>query len=317
MPRKPSLPAWQRKVDTLPEAWAEPLDAYAVFIELERGLARPTVEGYLTDLVQASAYLAEKESGGWKVVAGELVAAWLQSLGRHEYSTTSLARKLSALKSLAQFLHKRKMRPDDFSELLVAPKKERTLPRTLSGAEVEALLKAPRTATPQGMRDLAILELMYSSGLRVSEVCKLQLQDLDEEEGFVRVRESKRGKDRLVPVGGRALEAIGIYLHHGRPSLVGAKTGSALFLSRRGESLSRKTIWYWIAKYARQVGIEKAVKPHLLRHSFATHLLQNGADLRAIQEMLGHTDISTTEIYTKVDREKLLEGYQRYHPRNR
>ena len=219
------------------------------------------------------------------------------------------------MKHCARFLVAEKVIRNDFTELISAPKLARHLPETLSPEEVEALLDAPSRHSAQGLRDRAFLELMYSSGLRVTELCQLTLQDLDLEEGFLRVEAGKRGKDRLVPVGGKAAEAIQRYLHNGRPSLVRPKTGSALFLSNRGAALSRKTVWYWIKQYAERAGIKKPVKPHLLRHSFATHLLSNGADLRAIQEMLGHADIGTTEIYTRVDRQRLVEAHGRFPPR--
>jgi integrase/recombinase XerD len=248
-------------------------------------------------------------------VTGEDVAAWLHSLDDKEYSTSSVARKLSAVKHLARFLLAEKMIRNDFTELLSAPKLARHLPDTLSPEEVDRLLEAPSRHSAQGLRDRAFLELMYSSGLRVSELCNLMLQDIDMEDAFIRVQAGKRGKDRLVPVGRKAVEAVASYVRNGRPELVRGRTGSVLFLSKRGTVLSRKTVWYWIKEYARRAGIKKTVKPHLLRHSFATHLLSNGADLRAIQEMLGHADIGTTEIYTKVDRKRIMDAHARYHPR--
>ena len=208
------------------------------------------------------------------------------------------------------------MTVSDFTELVSAPRLSRRLPGQMSADEVEALLEAPSRHSAQGLRDRAFLELMYSSGLRVSELCGLSLQDVDLEEGFLRVQAGKRGKDRLIPVGSRAVEAVQCYLHHGRPNLVKGRTGSDLFLSNRGTAMSRKTVWHWIKQYAGRAGMDPAmIKPHLLRHSFATHLLANGADLRAIQEMLGHADISTTEIYTRVDRQRLVDSHSKYHPR--
>lgn len=305
-----------RAIDGLPPALADGVDAFGVFIELEKGHSRHTVEGYQRDVCQCAGFLAGKRGVvSWDAVRGDDVSAWLQSLDAGDYSAASLARKLSALKHLARFLVAEKVIRDDFTELLSAPKLMRHLPDTLSPEEVDALLEAPSRHSAQGLRDRAFLELMYSSGLRVSELCALTLQNLDLDEGYLRVEAGKRGKDRLTPVGRRAIEAIKTYLHTARPQLVRPKTGSAVFLSNRGTALSRKTVWHWIKKYARLAGIEKPVKPHGLRHSFATHLLSNGADLRAIQEMLGHADIGTTEIYTRVDRKQLIGAHRKFHPR--
>jgi integrase/recombinase XerD len=303
-------------VDALPAGLADGVDAFGVFIELEKGHSRHTVEGYQRDICQCARFLADKRGiSQWAAVTGEDIAAWLHSLDAGEYCPASLARKLSAVKHLARFLCAEKIVRDDFTELLSAPKLIRHLPQSLSPEEVDALLEAPSRHSAQGLRDRAFLELMYSSGLRVSELTALSLQDLDFDEGFLRVQAGKRGKDRLVPVGSRALTAVQAYLHDGRPALVRSRTGSALFLSNRGSALSRKTVWHWIKQYAERAGIAKPVKPHLLRHSFATHLLANGADLRAIQEMLGHVDIGTTQIYTRVDRQHLIEAHARFHPR--
>lgn len=305
-----------RAIDLLPPGLADGLDAFGVFIELEKGHSPHTVEGYQRDLCQCAQHIAAKKGiKSWVQVSGEDISSWLQSLDQAEYSAASLARKLSAVKHCSRFLLAEKLIANDFTELLSAPKLVRHLPDTLSPEEIDALLEAPSRHSAQGLRDRAFLELMYSSGLRVSELCSLTLQDLDLEEGFLRVIAGKRAKDRLVPVGRRAIEAVQRYLHNGRSQMVRTKTGSELFISNRGTALSRKTVWHWIHRYAEQAGINKAVKPHLLRHSFATHLLSNGADLRAIQEMLGHADIGTTEIYTRVERKHLIKAHQRFHPR--
>ena len=306
----------EKAVDALPHGLAEGVDAFGVFIELEKGHSRHTVEGYQRDICQCAGYIAsDRKRKAWDTVTGEDVASWLHSLDDKEYRASSMARKLSAIKHLARFLLAEKVIRADFTELLSAPKLARHLPDTLSPEEVDRLLEAPSRHSAQGLRDRAFLELMYSSGLRVSELCNLMLQDIDMEDAFIRVQAGKRGKDRLVPVGRKALEAVASYLHNGRPELVRGRTGSVLFLSNRGKALSRKTVWYWIREYARRADIKTPVKPHLLRHSFATHLLSNGADLRAIQEMLGHADIGTTEIYTKVDRKRIMDAHKRYHPR--
>jgi len=293
------------------------IDEFCAWLELERGLSRHTCEAYQKDLFQFSSWLSESGIGDWASVTDQSVGQWIRSLDGDGYAVSSLARKLSALRVLARYLEKQGFVAGDFTTLVNGPKLTRYLPGSLSCEEVEHLLKAPDLRTPQGMRDRAILELLYSSGLRVSELSQLKLQSIDLDAGIVRVDAGKRGKDRFVPVGKEACEAISTYLLHGRPSLVKPTTGSELFLSRLGKELSRKTIWHWICRYARKAGITRKVSPHLLRHSFATHLLSNGADLRAIQEMLGHADILTTEIYTRVDRSRLVDGHSRFHPRGR
>ncbi len=303
---------------SLPEGLMEPMEAFMVFFELERSLSPHTVSGYETDLLQCARHCAGRRRMDWRAVEPEDLRDWLGSLSDEAYAPASLARKLSALRSFSRFLVREKRRETDFCELLDAPKLVRPLPHTLSPEEVERLLGAPSRSTPQGLRDRAFLELFYSSGLRVSELCAVQLQEIDLDEGYVRVVSGKRSKDRIVPVGSKAVLALCDYLSSaGRPHFVRPKTGGAVFLSNRGTALSRKTVWHWIREYAHRVGIEKPVKPHLLRHSFATHLLSNGADLRAIQEMLGHADIGTTEIYTRVDAQRLLDTHARFHPRNR
>ncbi len=228
----------------------------------------------------------------------------------------SLARKLTALRGLARYLVSQRLRTDDFTELLSGPKLTRRIPGTLSAGDVAKLLAAPTGGDPFALRDRAILELFYSSGLRVSELGGLLLQQVDLENGFIRVF-GKGSKERVVPVGRQAATALTDYLVSGRPHFVRTRTGSALFLSERGGPLSRQMLWVLVKKYAQRAGIDKPVKPHLLRHSFATHLLAGGADLRAIQEMLGHANISTTQIYTAVDEQRLVGHHAKFHPRNR
>lgn len=302
--------------EPLGAGWADGLDSYAVHLELERGRSPHTVAGYLKDLGQCARWAAAQGYGGWAALDAAGVNAWLGSLTASGYAARSVARKLSAVKGIIRYLRSEGQLGGDMETLLRGPRLGQRLPGSLSCEQVEALLAAPGRHSPQGLRDRAILELLYSSGLRVSELCALTLQTVDLEAEFVRVDAGKRGKDRIVPVGGPAVAAVKDYLAAGRPAWVKPHTGSILFISRRGGGLSRKTVWHWIQHYARQIGIAGGVKPHLLRHSFATHLLANGADLRAIQEMLGHADIGTTEIYTRVDAERMLAGHAAYHPRN-
>ncbi len=296
--------------------FAEDIDGYLNFIDLERGLSPKTQESYASDLDQCAAFLAKRGQTGWRSVSGDLVAQWIHSLSGAAYNVSSLARKLTALRGLARYLVREKLRKDDFTALLSSPKQTRSIPDTLSLEEVDRLLAAPTGGTAHALRDKALLELFYSSGLRVSELGELTIQQVDLDNGYLRVF-GKGSKERVVPIGQKATDAITIWLEAGRPHFVKARTGSQLFLSERGSGLSRVTLWLIVKKYAKLAGIAKTVKPHLLRHSFATHLLNGGADLRAIQEMLGHASISTTQIYTAVESKRLIDQHAKFHPRNR
>jgi integrase/recombinase XerD len=295
-------------------AFASEIDAYLAYLDLERGLSRNTRENYQRDLEQCARFLAARGLKSWAAVGDEDAGTWVRSLSKG--ARASQARKLTALRMFARFLVREKIRADDFTELLSSPKLGRRVPETLSGAEVGKLLASPSGGDPASLRDRAILELFYSSGLRVSELAALALQQVDLESGFARVF-GKGSKERVVPIGGRAVDALKTWLASGRPHYVKAKTRSQLFLNSRGTSLSRVSLWAIVKKHAKRAGITKTVKPHLLRHSFATHLLSGGADLRAIQEMLGHASISTTQIYTAVEGRRLLDQHTRFHPRNR
>jgi len=299
-----------------PADFASDIEAFLSFITLERGLAQNTIASYRRDLDQAASFMARHGSAGWRAVNAEQAAAWVHSLSGALYSVASLARKLSALRMFARFLVREKMRDDDFTALLTGPKPARKMPGTLSEDEMRRLMAAPSGGDPRALRDRALLELFYSSGLRVSELAALALQQIDLREGFLRVF-GKGSKERIVPVGGQACAALETYLSAGRPHLVRPHTGSAFFLNHRGRALSRVALWKIVKAHAKRAGITRSVKPHSLRHSFATHLLTGGADLRAIQEMLGHASISTTQIYTAVEPQRLLDHHARFHPRNR
>jgi len=299
-----------------PAAFANDIEGYLSFIQLERGLSKNTVAGYRRDLDQAAHYLARHGAADWCAVTPAQAGAWVQSLSCARYTVASLARKLTALRMLARHLVREKFREDDFTALLAGPKLVRKMPGTLNEAEVARLLAAPTGGDARALRDRALLELFYSSGLRVSELAALMLQQIDLESGFIRIF-GKGSKERVVPVGRRARDALATYLTAGRPQLVKPTTGSQFFLNNRGAALSRVMLWMLVKKYARRAGITKNVKPHGLRHSFATHLLTGGADLRAIQEMLGHASISTTQIYTAVEPQRLLDHHAKFHPRNR
>ncbi len=297
-------------------AFANDIEAFLAFLGLERALSRNTLSAYRSDLDQAAAFLAKRGAADWRGLTRAQAAEWIHSLNGRVCAPASLARKLTALRGLARFLVREKIRADDFTDLLSGPKLTRRIPGTLSPEEIGRLLAAPTGGDARALRDRALLELFYSSGLRVSELAGLTLQQVNLEQGFLRVF-GKGSKERVVPIGGRAADAVATYLLSGRPQLVKPKTGSQLFLNPRGTALSRVALWMIVKKNAQRAGITKNVKPHGLRHSFATHLLSGGADLRAIQEMLGHASISTTQIYTAVESKRLLEQHTKFHPRNR
>jgi integrase/recombinase XerD len=299
-----------------PAAFAEEIDGFIGFLELERGLSARTTESYQGDLDQCAKFLAGHHVANWRAAQPKDLSDWIYALSGDDYTVASLARKLTALRVFARYLVREKLRADDLTAQLTGPKLVRKIPGTLTPAEVGRLLAAPSGGNAYALRDRALLELFYASGLRVSELSGLSLQQLDLDHGFLRVF-GKGSKERVVPVGGKARDALAAYLDAGRKFFVKPKTGSELFLSERGTAISRKMLWVLIKKYAKRAGLTKPVKPHLLRHSFATHLLSGGADLRAIQEMLGHANISTTQIYTAVEDKRLVDQHTKFHPRNK
>jgi integrase/recombinase XerD len=299
-----------------PDAFAEHIESFLGYIGLERGLAKNTIDGYRRDLDQAAAFFSRRGLRDWQAVTGDDAGAWIHSLAGAKCRVATVARKLTALRMLARHLVRERVRDDDFTELISGPKITRRMPATLTENEIARLVTAPSGGDPRSLRDRAVLELFYSSGLRVSELAGLRLQQIDIEHGLVRVF-GKGSKERVVPIGRTACAAIAGYQGSGRPRLVKARTGSELFLNNRGTALSRVAVWAIVKKHAQRAGIAKNVKPHALRHSFATHLLTGGADLRAIQEMLGHASLSTTQIYTAVEPQRLVAHHAKFHPRNR
>lgn len=300
----------------LPDDLVEPIESLLAWLDLERGLSPNTIDSYGRDLRQCARFLHESGVGSWKTVSPSVLSDFSAHLVSGNFARSSQLRKISALRVLAKHLVRENIRPDNCAELLKGPQSKRKLPEVLTRKEVEALLEAPSRHNPLGLRDRAILELFYSSGLRVSELCGLELQNVHLEEGYLRVI-GKGSKERLAPMGNQAIQSLKAYLTLARPDLIKEQTDSAFFLSNRGRALSRKMIWVLIKNHAQTAGIQKTVKPHLLRHSFATHLLQGGADLRAIQEMLGHADITTTQIYTALKSEQLADTHALYHPRDK
>lgn len=300
----------------VPAALAEDIEGFLAFLELEKGASRHTVTAYQRDLEQCAEFLAGRKVNRWSSVASAQLSDWIYALSARDFAVSSLARKISALRMFFRHLVRERRRDDDPTELLSGPRRTRRAPDTLSVRDVSRLLEAPAATDPYGIRDRAILELAYSSGLRASELSSLTLTQVDLERGFVRVF-GKGAKERVVPLGDAARDAIQAYLVSARPKLLKRRTGSELFLSERGKAISRKTIWLMVRTHAKRAGLGKPVKTHLLRHSFATHLLSGGADLRAIQEMLGHASITTTQIYTAVEAKRLISEHAKYHPRGR
>lgn len=305
------------KTDKLPEAFADAIDSFLSFIGSERDLSQHTLYNYESDLAQFVSFLTGQGVDSWGKVSSALLESWIHTLSSAGISARSNARKLAAVRTFSKYALREEYTNHDFAELVSVPKVPRKLPGVLSIQELQKLLQAPSSESSQGQRDRAIMELFFSSGLRISELCALALQDVDLENQFVRVLSGKGRKERLVPLGGQAKDALQIYLTRARPAFVKPKTGSSLFLSERGAPLSRKTVWYWVKRYATLCGLGHKVKPHLFRHSFATHLLTGGADLRSIQEMLGHSNITTTQIYTSIESKRLVEEHRKYHPRSK
>jgi integrase/recombinase XerD len=291
------------------------IDTFLDHLAVERGLAVNTRSAYRTDLAQFSEFLRRRGIQHLNGAHREHITEYLLHRRKGGLSARSLARHLAAIRMFCRFLAREKLLAIDVTQTIDSPKLWRTLPHTLDYAEVERLLSAPNTRTKLGMRDRAMLEFMYATGLRVSEVANIKLGDINFDAGFLR-SVGKGNKERIVPIGKQAVEWIQRYLHEARDSFARAGSLGEVFLSTRGKPLSRKTIWVLIKKYARRAGITKSITPHTLRHSFASHLLENGGDLRVIQEMLGHADISTTQIYTHVDQRRLKETHYRFHPRS-
>ena len=292
----------------------ELLDAYLDHLRVERGLAQNTLEAYSRDLAEFLRWVEENLGRSLREIKEEDVRFYFLGKKQKGMSARSLRRKASSLRGLYRFLQKEGHVAEDPTQLLEVPRLGVPLPRDLTLDEVERLLAQPDPAEALGIRNQAMLELLYATGLRVSELLALRLQDLNLEVGYV-VAYGKGKKERLVPVGEVALEKLKEYLSSVRPGL--AKSGRApyVFLNRSGKGMSRQGFWKLLNRYALQAGISSPVTPHVLRHSFATHLLERGADLRSVQLMLGHASISTTQIYTHLNRERLKQIYETHHPR--
>jgi integrase/recombinase XerD len=279
------------------------------FCALEKGLAQNTLDAYRADLNRFAKFLQAAA-----VPLREAVLIYLNSLYRSGLGSRSIARHLTTLRTFYRFqLAERKIESDP-TEHIKSPKQWQTIPHYLNGEQIERLLAAPDLSKPTGLRDKAMIELLYATGLRVSELCHLRVGDIERRLGFVRAT-GKGNKQRLIPAGRPALDLVERYLESARPQILKCKTSPWLFVTARGGCLTRQAFWHALAQHGKKAGIFHDLSPHVLRHSFATHLLEGGADLRSVQTMLGHADISTTQIYTHVMRSRLRNTVDEHHPR--
>lgn len=292
----------------------EELRLFLDYLSVERGLSGNTLSAYGRDLKRYIAYLKKLKVGSFDVVTRDTVTRFLLAEKDRKLNPASIARERVAIRVLHRFLAQEGRVREDVTSALEPPRLWKRLPDYLSVHEVEALLKAPNTRKPQGLRDRACLEMMYATGMRASEVASLKTAHVNLEQGVVRVS-GKGDKERMVPVGGEACRWLKRYITDARAQWTKGRSEDALFVSRLGYKLSRQSVWEIITRCAKNAGVRKKIYPHILRHSFATHLLENGADLRVVQELLGHSDIATTQIYTHVEKSRLKSVHARFHPR--
>ncbi len=304
--RRPSGDSGRKAMD-------EHVDRFYDFCSVERGLSANTLVSYGNDLRRFVQYLRSRGASSWKEVSHEDVTGYLEFRGK-DLSPRSRARNLAAIRSFFKFLVSSKVVAVNPASRVRFPKVRINLPKFLTNGEIESLLKCPDPTKPLGQRDRAMFEILYATGLRVSELAELKLQQVHLDAGYLVVR-GKGDKERLVPMGEWACEALRGYLEGGRVALLRKTFHQNVFLNHRAGRISRQGIWKVIKHYAKVCGIQRNLTPHVLRHSFATHLLENGVDLRSLQAMLGHADISTTQIYTHVARTRLKEIHRKFHPR--
>lgn len=293
----------------------EAIADYLHFIRVERQLADNTLASYERDLLGYAEFLHNEQFASFDEVTRTAILRHLEALRTEGKTARTTARHISSIRSFHQFLLREKMAATDPTVHLEMPQLEQKLPQVLSIQEIDALIAAPDCTKPQGVRDVAMLELLYATGMRISELIALDVEDIHLLMGFVRVF-GKGGKERIIPLGRGAITACETYLQRARYELQDKypKT-DALFINRRGKRLTRQGCWKLLKEHAAKAHIKQPLTPHILRHSFATHLIENGADLRAVQEMLGHADISTTQIYTHISKTRLSEVYKQFHPR--
>jgi len=283
-------------------------------LEFERGLSANTISSYAADLAQSASFFSKSKLDDAGKVDREDIVRLVSSMRAHSQASSTIARRLSSLRTFFRFVQERRGLARNPANEVDFPRRGRQIPKALSLECIERLLAAPDRSEPVGLRDHAMLELMYATGMRVSELIGLRMVDLDLDERMVRCL-GKGSKQRVIPVGRAAVAALDAYLHSARPALLGSKESPSLFVTARGEAMSRVNFWKRLKEYAIQAGITEAITPHSLRHSFATHLLSGGAGIAAIRELLGHANIGTTQIYTHVSRDRLQEEYRKAHPR--
>lgn len=290
------------------------IDEFIYYLSVERGLAENTLVSYKLDLIKLMEYLAGKGINDIKGITKTHIIGYLLQLQKEGKAASTVSRNLASIKTFHHFLLNEGFISKDPTINLESPKLEKRLPKVLSVQEVDLLLAQPDTIKPAGIRDKAMLEVLYATGMRVSELLTLNLEDINIEMGYIRCF-GKGSKERIVPIGSIAQKYINEYLNRGRVKLIKATAEKVFFLNHHGRRMTRQGFWKIIKHYAQEAGIKKEITPHTLRHSFATHLLENGADLRSVQEMLGHADITTTQIYTHLTKGKLREVYTKTHPR--
>ncbi len=290
------------------------IDTFLNYMAVERGLAKNTVSAYQDDLLAYSDFLSKRSIDALSRTERNDIVNFMLFQKDKGISANSISRRLAAIKMFYRFLVRERLLKNDPTSLIDSPKLWKKIPETLSLNEVEALLNAADLRSKQGIRDRAILETLYATGMRVSEAVNLKKDNVNLDVGFLRCI-GKGNKERVIPLGKKAVASINRYLAVSRPYLLKKKQSDYLFLNRSGNKISRQSFWKIIKKYARAARIKKPIKPHILRHTFATHLLERGADLRSVQEMLGHANISTTQIYTHINRERLKSIHKMFHPR--
>jgi len=290
------------------------IEIFLNYLSVEKGVSSNTIESYKNDLIFYQNYLKEKGIDSFLKVNRQDISDFMLKQKEKNLSASSIYRRLSCLKTFYRFLLREKIISSDPTEAMQSPKLWKKVPDTLNIEEIEKIIAQPNIRTKIGIRDKAILDMMYATGMRVSEVVNLKLEQLNLEMGFLRCI-GKGNKERIIPLGKYACNAIKRYIQESRNLLLGKKQSEYLFLNRRGYPISRQGLWKIIKKYARMAGIKKPVRPHIIRHSFATHLLERGADLRSVQEMLGHSDIATTQVYTHINKDYLKMIHKKFHPR--
>ncbi len=292
----------------------ELIEQFLSYISVERGMANNTLSSYKRDLCKFADYLKSKKIDSIDKVSRQMINLFMMAEKDRGLASNSVSRELACIKSFFKFLLKENIIKENAATIIESPKLWKKLPFTLSVSEVEALLNAPNVRDLMEMRDKACLELMYATGMRVSELVNLKMDDINMGVGFAKCF-GKGSKERIVPFGKKAKESLERYLEKSRPQFLKKSISNYLFLTRLSKPMSRQTFWKIIKRYVKVARIKKNITPHSLRHSFATHILERGADLRIVQEMLGHADISTTQIYTHVSKDRLKSIHQKFHPR--